>query len=225
MRDSADSGVVEWYGLKAHQKFGNQAEAIVSVLASAEAVASIAWRGMEPVFADLDPETMSLTAKTVEEQVTIHTQTVLVTPNAGVSGDWEKLLAVTEPRGISIELEGEGVRGSWERIAPGVEGMGEGLLRVDWQLIDGGAAGFAEALGGYSILAQAMPRWVGKRRNYPGMAILETSALQVAGWRTKLAAIKECALSEARQQSFRFDIPGKPVVGVRRIKPSVAQLA
>ena len=180
---------------------------------------------MEPVFADLDPETMSLTARTVEEQVTIHTQTVLVTPNAGVRGDWEKLLAVTEPRGILIELEGEGVRGGWERIAPGVEGMGEGLLRVDWQLIDGGAAGFAKALAGYSIQAEAMPYWVGKRRNFPGMAILETSALQVADWRTKLDAIRECALSEARQQSFRFDLPLKPAVGLRRIKHSVAQLA
>ncbi len=217
--------MVEWYGLKVHQKFGNQAEAIVSVLASAEAVASIAWRGMEPVFADLDPETMSLTPRTVEEQVTIHTQTVLVTPNAGVSGEWEKLLAVTEPRGILIELEGEGIRGSWERIAPGVEGMGEGLLRVDWQLIDGGAAGFAKALAGYSILARAMPQWVGKRRNYPGMAILETSALQVADWRAKRDAIQECALSEARQQSFRFDIPGKPVVGVRRTKAVGAKLS
>ena len=133
---------MEWYGLKAHQSFGNEAEVIVSVLASAEAVASIAWRGLEPVFADLDPETMSLSARTVEDQVTIHTKAVLVTPNAGVIGDWQSLLAVTEPRGIDLRLEGEGVRGRWEQIAPGIEGMGEGLIRVDSQLIHGGGPRF-----------------------------------------------------------------------------------
>ena len=206
---------MEWYGLMQQQRLVAGDEVILSVLASADAVAGVAWLGMEPVFADLDPETMSLTAATVGEQVTIHTKAVLVTPNAGVIGDWETLLAVTEPRGIVLQVEGEGVRGAWERIAPGVEGMGEGLIRVDWQLIDGGATGFAAALSSYSIVARPMPEWMGRRRDFPGMARLETSALQVANWRSNLEEIKECAKSVARQQSFRFDLPAKPSASVR----------
>ena len=207
--------MVEWYGLRAHQSFGNEAEVIVSVLASAEAVASIAWQGLEPVFADLDPETMSLSARTVEDQVTIHTKGVLVTPNAGVIGDWQSLLAVTEPRGIDLSLEGEGVRGRWEGIAPGIEGMGEGLIRVDSQLIHGGAAGFATALMKFLVDVQPMPRWKGKPRDYPGMARLEGSVLRVEGWRDHLEALRECELATARQSSFRFEIAAKPAATVQ----------
>ncbi len=190
-------------------------ETIVSVLAPAEALAGISRRKMEAVFADLDPETMSLSARTVEDRVTIHTKAVLVTPNAGVIGDWQSLLAVTEPRGIDLRLEGEGVRARWERIAPGVEGMGDGLIRVDAQLIAGGAEGFAVALDSFLIDVQPMPGWSGKRRDYPGMARLERSALRVAGWRDLLEEIRECALATARQTSFRFELDPKPVVAIR----------
>lgn len=196
-----------------HILFGGD-EVIVSVLAPTEALASIARRGMEPVFADLDPETMSLSLRTVEDQVTIHTKAVWVTPNAGVLGDWQSLLAVTTPRGIDLRVEGEGVRGKWERIAPGIEGMGEGLIRVDSQLINGGAEGFAAALKSFLIDVQPMPGWNGKRRDYPGMAGLERSALRVSGWRDQLEELRECALATARQASFRFEVPRKAAVAV-----------
>ncbi|WP_031500617.1 DegT/DnrJ/EryC1/StrS family aminotransferase [Bryobacter aggregatus] len=206
------------YGFMVQDRVGTMDEVILSVLAPAEVVAGIAWQGLEPVFADLDPETMSLTTRTVTNQVTVYTKAVLVTPNVGVLGNWETLGAVTEPRGISLQVEGEGIQGKWERIAPGVEGMGDGLLRIDRQLIYGGAEAFAELLGDYLIDAKALPEWRGKDRDYPGMASLKSTALRVADWRTHLQTIKKCAVSGARQQSFQFDLLPKPATSARPAK-------
>lgn len=78
----ADKAMVEWYG-----SMGTNDEVIVPVLAPAELLAEIACQGMEPVFADLDPKTMSMTPATVNDQVTVHTRGVYVAPVFGVIGN------------------------------------------------------------------------------------------------------------------------------------------
>lgn len=184
---------------------GTQDEVIVPVLAPAEVLAGIAWQGMEPVFADLDVETMSLTPSTVVDQVTVHTRGVFVTPVFGVMGNWEALRVVTEPRGIHLQVEGTGGMGKWEKVAPGVRGMAGSLLQIDSQLIHEGAEGFAKALGSFGIEAQRMPEWRGKKRDFPGMAAIESQVLVVEGWREQLGAIQECARLCARQGQLQFE--------------------
>lgn len=213
----ADRGVVEWYGF-----MGTNDEVIVPVLAPAEVLAGIACQGMEPVFADLDAETMSLTAATVTDQVTVHTRGVYVTPVFGVIGHWESLRGVTEPRGIHLQVEGEGGAGRWEKIAPGVQGMAGSLLRIDPQLIHGGAEGFLEALASLGVVAGRMPEWRGRKRDFPGMSMIEAQVLVVEDWRDQVGLIEECARICARQGQFQFEelrrLPASAGLGGTRIR-------
>jgi len=196
----ADKSMVEWNGA-----MGTNDEVIVPVLAPAELLAGIACQGIEPVFADLDPETMSMTPATVTDQVTVHTRGVYVAPVFGVIGDWESLRGVTEPRGIHLQVEGEGGHARWEKIAPGVQGMADSLLRVDSQLIHDGAEGFREALASFGIKASRMPEWRGRKRDYPGMSAIEAQVLVVDQWREHKGLIEECARVSARQTAFQFE--------------------
>ncbi len=179
---------------------GTTDEVIVPVLAPADVLAGIAWQGLEPVFADLDLETMSLTPRTVEDQVTVHTRGVYVTPLFGVVGNWEALRTVTEPRGIQLQVEGTGGVGRWERIAPGVRGMASSLIEVDPQLIHG----FEEALADLGLEAKRIPEWRGRKRDFPGMSRIESQVLLVDGWREMLGEIQCAASMSARQLSFDF---------------------
>ncbi len=180
-------------------------EVIVPILAPAEVLAGIAWQGMEPVFADLDAETMSLTPATVTEQVTVHTRQVFVSSVFGVVGDWEALRSVTEPRGIHLQVEGPGCTSKWEPIAPGLRGMSKSLIRVDKQLIEGGATGFARILASGGIAAKRMPEWRGRRSNFPGMAAIEDEVLVVENWRDRVEILEDCARLASRQGHFQFE--------------------
>lgn len=186
---------------------GTKDEVILPVLAPAEVVAGIAQGGMEPVFADLDPETMSLTPDTVVNQVTVHTKEVYVTPVEGVIGEWERLRVVTEPRGIALRVEGRGGMGKWEKLAPGVRAMGNNLLSIDEQLILGGADSFAESLSAGGLTVGRMPEWRGRKRDYPGMTAIEKSVLVVEDWPEHREWIEICAQDCARQRAFVFDEP------------------
>lgn len=190
-------------------------EVILSVLAPPDVVAGIAWQGMEPVFADLDAATMSLTIATVVEQLTVHTKKVLVTPTFGVVGNWEALRAITEPRSISLQVEGEGGNEIWQKIAPGIKGMGDRLIYVDHQLICDGARGFQSELAAFGIDAKLMPEWRGKRRDFPGMAVIEDCVLVVENWRQHIEDLTDCARLTARQTQFIFD-------GLRRLPVAAA---
>lgn len=180
-------------------------EVILSVLASPDVVAGIAWQGMEPVFADLDTESMSLTNATVIEQLTVHTKKVLVTPTFGVVGDWELLRSITEPRGIALQVEGEGRNEKWLKIAPGIKGMGDRMVFVDHQLICDGARGFQSELASFGINAKLMPEWRGKRRDFPGMATIEDCVLVIEDWRKIVEDLADCARVTARQLQFVFE--------------------
>jgi hypothetical protein len=197
---------VEWLGFMARNILRSD-EVIVPVLAPPAVLAGIAWQGMEPVFADLDSETMSLTPTTVVNQVTVHTKCVYVTPVEGVIGNWEALRSVTEPRGIQLQIEGQGVQAKWEKIAPGIKGMSSTLLQIDSQLIHGGAAAFGEELSKLGLTVKRMPEWRGKRRDFPGMAAIEDQVLVLEDWRDHLELLQYCAKTSARQQQFSFVEP------------------
>lgn len=184
---------------------GTLDEVIVPVLAPAEVLAGIAWQGMEPVFADLDVETMSLTPSTVVNQVTVHTRGVYVTPVFGVVGHWEDLRVVTEPRGIQLQVEGVGGYSRWERLAPGIKTMANSLIHVDAQLIYGGAEAFARELASFGVEVKRMPEWRGRKSDFPGMAAIEAQVLIVENWPNCLEILVECARRSSRQQQFVFE--------------------
>lgn len=180
-------------------------EVIIPVLAPEDLACALSRRGLRAVRADLDPETMSITASTVLDQVTTDTRSVFVTPFRGIVGPWETLRGVTEPRGISLEVEGKGGAGKWEKLAPGLRGMAEDLIEVDAQLIAGGAAGFAEELLAVGVPFESLPGWPGKRRDYPGMTRIESQVLVVENWQQWREELVECARRTARQQQLPFE--------------------
>lgn len=202
---------------------GTHDEVIVPVLAPVEVLAGIVGQGLEPVFADLDAETMSLTPRTVVDQVTVHTKGVYVTPVFGVVGDWEALKVVTEPRGIHLQVEGAGAKEKWEKVAPGIRGMAGCLIEVDQQLIYGGADGFAEALASFGISTDRMPEWRGRHRDYPGMAKIEKQVLVVEGWRERMEELRESARMSARQGQLMFEELRRPPKRSGNLKRSLAR--
>jgi len=215
----ADRGVVEWYGF-----MGTKDEVIVPVLAPAEVLAGIAWQGMEPVFADLDMELMSLTPASVLEQVTVHTRGVFVTPIFGVVGNWEDLRSVTEPRGILLQVEGAGGAAKWEKLAAGLRGMAASLIQVDAQLIHGGAEAFAKELASFGIECKRMPEWRGRKRDFPGMASIESQVLVVENWPSKVEQLQECARVCSRQGQFAFE-ESRRLPGAARLDETVIRRA
>ena len=182
-------------------------EVIIPVMAPDHVVSAMARRGWRAVRADLDPETMSLTPRTVLDRVTVDTRGVFVMPWFGVIGHWEALRSITEPRGITLEVEGKGGLGRWERLAAGVRGMSNDLIEVDAQFIAGGAGGFRRALQQIGIEAGELTDWEGRRRDYPGMSRIEGQVLVVTNWASCRAEIIDCASREARQQSLPFEQP------------------
>lgn len=203
---------------------GSYDEIIVAVLAPAEVLGGIALQGMDPVFADLDAETLSLTPRTVLDQVTVHTRGVYVTPVLGVMGDWEALRSVTEPRGIPLQVEGQGGKSKWERVAPGLRGMASGLIEVDGQVIYGGAEGLAETLEQFGIQSGRVPEWRGKQRDYPGMASIQKQVLVIENWRELLPQLQQAARLASRQGHLQFEDLRRPPVraGLGETRRSVA---
>jgi hypothetical protein len=180
-------------------------EVVLSVFAPPETIAGIAYQGLVPVFADVDVDSLSLSRLTVEDQVTVHTKGVLVTPLAGVVGDWESLRAVTEPRSLQLAVEGQGRPAKWEWIAPGVKGLGDHLIQVDPQEIHGGAAEFARLLADRGLETAPLPAWPGRRKDYPGACRAEATVLQIPHWREHREQLAKLARNTARQMSLAFD--------------------
>jgi perosamine synthetase len=58
--------------------------------------------GAEPVFADVDPVTGNLTAKTVEQVLTERTRAVIAVDQAGIPVDLDPLRALCDPAGIAV---------------------------------------------------------------------------------------------------------------------------
>ena len=82
-----------------HPKGG---EVIVPPLAWVSDVASVLQNGFTPVFADIDPRTLSMDTDAILEKITPRTRAVFLTHVQGFDGLTDKLLAELERRGIPL---------------------------------------------------------------------------------------------------------------------------
>ena len=167
---------------------------------------------------------LGLTPASVLEQVTVHTRGVFVTPIFGVVGNWEDLRSVTEPRGILLQVEGAGGAAKWEKLAAGLRGMAASLIQVDAQLIHGGAEAFAKELASFGIECKRMPEWRGRKRDFPGMASIESQVLVVENWPSKVEQLQECARVCSRQGQFAFE-ESRRLPGAARLDETVIRRA
>ncbi|MCW2912013.1 MAG: Glutamine--scyllo-inositol transaminase, partial [Actinomycetia bacterium] len=84
--------------------------------------------GALPVFADVDPATGNVTAKTVEVALTPRTRAVIVVDQAGVPADLDEIRALCDPRGIRVIEDAACAVGSVYRGRP----VGAGAELVAW---------------------------------------------------------------------------------------------
>lgn len=77
-------------------------EVISSPITDPGGVAPILWNNCIPVFADADPETMNISARSIAERITDRTRAVIVTHLAGQPADMDPILAVARAHGLAV---------------------------------------------------------------------------------------------------------------------------
>ncbi|TDP37696.1 DegT/DnrJ/EryC1/StrS family aminotransferase [Nocardia ignorata] len=77
-------------------------EVITSPLTDFGGVAGILWQGCIPVFADVDPVSLNITAETVAARITPRTRAVIVTHLFGNPADVREILKVVDRLGIPV---------------------------------------------------------------------------------------------------------------------------
>jgi dTDP-4-amino-4,6-dideoxygalactose transaminase len=87
----------------------------LSYIATANAPRAV---GATPVFADVDPATLDLTADTIEAVLTPATRAVLVVHQAGVPADLDAIHALCDPRGIEVLEDAACALGAEHRGVP-----------------------------------------------------------------------------------------------------------
>ncbi|MTH76898.1 DegT/DnrJ/EryC1/StrS family aminotransferase [Paracoccus aestuariivivens] len=82
--------------------FGITGEVITSPFSFVATAHAIRWAGAQPVFADVDPNTLNLDPETVEAQITPQTQAIMAVHCYGIPCDTEGLAAVARRNGLKL---------------------------------------------------------------------------------------------------------------------------
>src|SRR6266478_7156198 len=77
-------------------------EIITSPITDMGALAPILYQGAIPVFADVDPDTLNVTAESVEKAISGRTRAVVVTHLCGNPCDVSAIVKLCRPRGIAV---------------------------------------------------------------------------------------------------------------------------
>jgi dTDP-4-amino-4,6-dideoxygalactose transaminase len=77
-------------------------EVVTTPITDMGAITPILYEGGVPVFADVDPRTLNVTAATIEAQLTARTRAVVVTHLFGLPCDLEPILALARERGLPV---------------------------------------------------------------------------------------------------------------------------
>lgn len=217
-------------------------EVILSVFSSISIIQNTLEAGLLPVFADPDAQSGVLTARSVEDQVSLFTKAVIATPVAGLMPDLEAIARITAPRGIELRAVPPAPSTKMVEIAPGVSAAGTQFLLVDENLIEDGRAGLARELARAGIPASLfspaygfecnLPQVRGRRRDFPGAAtlanrglVLDTANALDPDCRRQILAAAQRA---ARQTSFAFmfdaDTPARkwPVAQAASLPAAIA---
>jgi perosamine synthetase len=77
-------------------------EVITSAITDMGSLTGVLYQGLVPVFADVDPDTLNMTAAAVRRRLTPRTRAILVVHHAGLAADMESLLAVGREAGVPL---------------------------------------------------------------------------------------------------------------------------
>jgi dTDP-4-amino-4,6-dideoxygalactose transaminase len=107
--------------LKASELTG---DVVVPAFTFAATVHAVAWNGLRPVFADIDPRTLTLDPRSVERVIGVRVSAILATHIYGTPCDAEALLAVARANGIRLFFDAAHAFGS-ERRGVRCGGLGD----------------------------------------------------------------------------------------------------
>jgi dTDP-4-amino-4,6-dideoxygalactose transaminase len=93
-------------------------EVIVPSLSFIATANAVTYVGAQPVFADVDGQTLNLTPATVAPCLTTRTRAVILVDQAGVPADLDRMLAMCDPRGIAVIEDAACAAGSAYRGRP-----------------------------------------------------------------------------------------------------------
>lgn len=96
------SGTAALQGCIFAARIGDGAQVIVPTLTFAASAACVLYQGARPVLADIDPDTLNLTAAELERRATGATKAVIVVHYAGVPADMESILTVAERAALTV---------------------------------------------------------------------------------------------------------------------------
>jgi perosamine synthetase len=77
-------------------------EVVTSPITDMGAIAPILFQGALPVFADVDPNTLNVTAETIRPRLTTRTRAIIVTHLFGNPCDMDPILALARERGVPV---------------------------------------------------------------------------------------------------------------------------
>ena len=103
-------------------------EVIVPSLSFIATANAVRYVGATPVFADVEPSTGNLTAKTIEQQLTSRTRAVILVHQGGVPADVDAVTDLCSSRGIVIVEDAACAAGSTYRGRP----VGAGQNTATW---------------------------------------------------------------------------------------------
>mgnify|MGYP000032258608 CR=1 FL=1 len=99
-------------------------EVIVPDLTWVASASPITYVGATPVFADVDPISWCITAKSIEDNITSKTKAVVVVDLLGNMPDWEEILELCQNKGIKIiEDAAEGLGATYKGKQAGSFGL------------------------------------------------------------------------------------------------------
>jgi len=77
-------------------------EVITTPITDMGAITAILYQGAIPIFADVDPHSLNMTAETIRARITPHTKAIIVTHLFGNPCDMDPIMALARDRGIPV---------------------------------------------------------------------------------------------------------------------------
>ncbi len=77
-------------------------EVITSAITDMGSLTGVLYQGLVPIFADVDPGTLNMTAEAVRRRITPKTRAILVVHHAGLAADMDAFLALSRETGIPL---------------------------------------------------------------------------------------------------------------------------
>lgn len=103
---------------------GLAGDVVVPSFTFAATAHAVVWNGLRPVFADIDPETLTLSPRAVRRAIGVRTAAILATHTYGTPSDVEELRSIAEHWGVRLFFDAAHAFGS-QRDGTPIGGFGD----------------------------------------------------------------------------------------------------